>query len=91
MLEVDQTVLLSALEEKSVIDVVTGENIGNIVDIEIDLYCGTIKNIVVADEACLKAVFIKAERVVISWGNIVKIGVDVILVRADDESCLMLN
>ncbi len=91
MLELCEDVLLAELEEKSVIDIVTGENIGNVVDLEIELPCGRIKSIVVANEACLKAVFIKAERVVISWESIVKIGVDVIIVRVEDDTCLLLR
>ena len=71
--------LISDMQDKDVVDIKTGEMVGNIVDIEIDVKTGNIKNIITYYK---KGFFssIKNDSYKISWNNIKKIGEDVILI-----------
>jgi YlmC/YmxH family sporulation protein len=73
--------LLSCIQNLEVINVVDGRNIGNIVDMEIEPISGQILCIYVEICSGLFNLFNKAEKIVLNWEQIVKIGEDVIIVN----------
>ncbi|MGI1691153.1 YlmC/YmxH family sporulation protein [Thermoanaerobacter uzonensis] len=70
----------SELRDKDVIDISTGQKLGNIVDIEINLEEGRVEGIVIPKETSLFRFFNKDIEIYLSWESIKKIGTDVILV-----------
>lgn len=78
----NSVMLLSELEEKDVINVVTGERVGYVSSLKIDINSGTITAISVQPIARLVSFFSKEEEnVIIPWNQILKIGEDVIIVN----------
>ena len=77
---------LNAMRNMEVIDIDTGSKIGFIKDFKIDCETNKIISLILPGE--IKSWFSKEEEVEILWGNIIKIGSDVILVRknADEKS-----
>lgn len=71
----------SELRDKDVIDINTGEKLGNIVDIEINLEEGRVEGIVIPKETSLFRLFNKDTEFYLPWESIKKIGTDVILVN----------
>lgn len=70
---------LSDLQNKDVVDIATGDRIGNVIDVQISRDTGNILKIIIYDK---KGFFnmIRTDEVSISWNQIKKIGSDVILV-----------
>lgn len=70
---------LSDLQNKDVVDIATGDRIGNVIDVQISRETGNIIKIIIYDK---KGFFnmIRGEEISISWSQIKKIGSDVILV-----------
>ncbi|SHE85002.1 sporulation protein, YlmC/YmxH family [Thermoanaerobacter uzonensis DSM 18761] len=75
----------SELRDKDVIDINTGQKLGNIVDIEINLEEGRVEGIVIPKETSLFRFFNKDIEIYLSWESIKKIGTDVILVDFKDR------
>lgn len=75
------SVKISDFQIKDVINVSDGRKLGLIGDIEINLETGKIEAIVITGNGRLFGFLAKDEQIVIPWRNILKIGVDVILVR----------
>lgn len=75
---------ISDFQSKDVINIVDGKKIGQISDLELDLRQGRIESIVVPSMGRLFGFFGSGTDVVIPWRNIVKIGMDVVLVKLDD-------
>ncbi|BAU27504.1 YlmC/YmxH family sporulation protein [Aneurinibacillus soli] len=77
---------ISEFQEKDVVNVVDGKNLGQVTDLEINLQIGRVEAIVVPGKGNGKffGFFGGGEDITIPWRNIVKIGRDVILVRMDD-------
>lgn len=71
---------LSDLQNKTVINLFDGKNIGNIIDISVDEK-GLTTGIIVEKHKFLISYFTNKKEVVIKWDQIEKIGEDVILVR----------
>lgn len=71
---------LSELENKDVVNITNGKNIGRIIDIKIDREKGTILSVVLDPYKINKSFFGKSEELEIPWTNINKIGDDVILI-----------
>ncbi len=71
---------LSELQNKDVVDVVSGEKIGNVVDVEISNNTGNIMKMIVYDRKGLMSMLRGKDEVAITWQQIKKIGTDVILV-----------
>ena len=72
---------ISDLQTKKIINMVTGKNLGNIMDVEISSD-GKIDSFIVEQNKS----FLSLNRdgdIRIFWGNIMKIGEDVILVKMD--------
>ena len=73
--------LLSKLESKYIINVIDGTTIGNIVDLEIEPNSGQIYSIYIQPYTGVFSLFRKNNLIKITWDQIVKIGVDAILVN----------
>lgn len=71
---------LSELQNKTVINLIDGKNIGNIIDVNIDEKGNTI-GIIVEKHRFLISYFSSKKEFSIKWEQIEKIGEDVILVR----------
>lgn len=70
---------LSDLQNKDVVDILTGEKIGNVIDVEISNDTGNILKMIVYEKRGIINV-LRGEEVSITWSQIKKIGTDVILV-----------
>lgn len=75
---------ISDFQTKDVINIVDGKKLGQITDLELDLRQGRIESIVVPNGGRFFGLFGGNTDVVIPWKNIVKIGMDVVLVKLDD-------
>ncbi|ERJ13608.1 YlmC/YmxH family sporulation protein [Haloplasma contractile] len=73
--------LFTEICEKEVVNVINGKAIGNVVDLEIEPNSGRIFFIYVQQIEGLLSIFNKPEKLKIPWNQIVKIGVDVIIVN----------
>ena len=71
---------LSDLQNKNVINVIDGKNIGNIIDMEINEN-GSAIGLVVEKYKFLISSFSNKKEIIIKWEQIKKIGEDVILVN----------
>lgn len=71
----------SDLRKKEVINTVDGKSLGLIYDIEIDVEKGVIAAIIVPGGGRFFSFFGRNEDLVITWEQVVKIGIDVILVE----------
>jgi len=72
----------SDLKIREIVNVVDGKSLGYIKDIELDLESGSVKALILPpDQSRVKAFFRRSEETVIDWRNIVKVGIDVILVE----------
>jgi YlmC/YmxH family sporulation protein len=72
---------ISELRNREVINIVDGRKLGAICDLDIDLETGRIAAIIVPGSGRIYSLFGGGRDYVISWENIVKIGVDTILVE----------
>lgn len=76
---------ISDFQTKDVINIVDGKKkLGQISDLELDLRQGRIDSIVVPNQGRFFGLFGGSTDVIIPWKNIVKIGMDVVLVKLDD-------
>lgn len=71
---------LSELQNKTVVNLVDGKNIGNIIDLSID-ESGKAIGLIVEKHKFLISYFSSGKEFSIKWDQIEKIGEDVILVR----------
>lgn len=76
---------ISDFQTKDVINIVDGKKLGQISDLELDLRQGRIESIVVPGQSKFFGMFGGGHDVVIPWKSIVKIGMDVVLVKLDDS------
>ena len=82
----DSIMTLSDIEEKDVINVVTGERIGFVSSLRIDTNSGQIIAITVQPSMKFVSFFSKDEAsVVVPWNQILKIGADVIIVNVAQQ------
>lgn len=72
---------LSDLQNKDIVNVVDGKNIGNIIDVRIDEKTGAIVALVVEPSKKMISFMNRGIDQEVSWKNIERIGEDVILVR----------
>ncbi|WP_052339155.1 YlmC/YmxH family sporulation protein [Gorillibacterium massiliense] len=75
---------ISDFQSKDVVNIIDGKKLGQISDLELDLRQGRIEAIVVPNHTRFFGMFGGGTDVVIPWRNIVKIGMDVVLVKLDD-------
>ena len=72
---------LSDLQNKYVVNVTDGKNIGNIIDVKIDEETGQIMSLVIEPNKNFFSFYNKGIDTEIHWKDITKIGEDVILVN----------
>lgn len=72
---------LSDLQNKDIVNVMDGKNIGNIIDVRIDEETGSILSLVIEPNRNFFSFMNKGVDTEINWKNITKIGEDVILVN----------
>lgn len=73
--------LLSELQNKTLINIIDGKNIGNIVDVKMDEATGNIISLIIEPTKRGFSFSSKGNAYEIKWENIKKIGEDVILVN----------
>jgi YlmC/YmxH family sporulation protein len=78
-------VKISDFQTKDVINIIDGKKIGQVSDLEMDLRHGRIESIVVPNQSRFFGLFGGNTDVIIPWKNIVKIGMDVVLVKLEDS------
>lgn len=71
---------LSDLQSKNLVNMNDGKNIGNIIDVKINEQTGNIDSLIIESKGNVFSFLNKDMDVEISWGDIKKIGEDVILV-----------
>lgn len=76
---------ISDFQTKDVINIVDGKKLGQVSDLELDLRQGRIESIVVPNHTRFFGMFGGGTDMVIPWHSIVKIGLDVVLVKLDDS------
>jgi YlmC/YmxH family sporulation protein len=76
---------ISDFQTKDVVNVIDGKNLGQISDLELDLRTGRIDALVVPGPSKFFGMFNAGNDVVIPWKNIIKIGMDVVLVKFDER------
>ncbi len=72
---------LSDLQNKDIVNVSDGRNIGNIIDVKIDERNGAIIALVVEPSKKMMSFINRGQDQEVAWQNIERIGEDVILVR----------
>ena len=72
---------LSELQNKNLVNVSNGKNIGNIIDVNIDYQSGNIKSFIIESKGSILTFLNKDNDMEVKWNDIQKIGVDVILVN----------
>ncbi len=77
---------LTEIREKEVINLYNGQRLGYVYDFEVDLEKGCLSGIILPGEGKMLSLFTKTNDIFIEWNQIIKIGVDMILVniRNDD-------
>ncbi|WP_079709373.1 YlmC/YmxH family sporulation protein [Paraliobacillus ryukyuensis] len=78
-------VTLTNMQAKEIIKVETGERIGTITDLEIDIDNGRIRQLIVSSKPKGIPMFSKQDELIIPWKDIVTVGSDVILVKDNDR------
>jgi YlmC/YmxH family sporulation protein len=72
---------ISELKQREVININDGKRLGIVYDVEIDMEKGTVDALVIPGTGKLMGIFTRESDVVVSWENIKKIGIDVILIE----------
>ena len=72
---------LSELQNKNLVNVSNGKNIGNIIDVNIDYQSGNIKSFIIESKGSILKFLNKDNDMEVKWNDIQKIGEDVILVN----------
>ena len=81
--------MLLSFEElcrKEVIDIATGERLGFIDDIEVDIESGSVRSLIIYGGARLWGIFGRVNDMVISCKDIKVVGEDVVLVERDKSA-----
>ena len=72
---------LSELQNKNLVNVSNGKNIGNIIDVNIDYQSGNIKSFIIESQGSILTFLNQDNDMEVKWNDIQKIGEDVILVN----------
>lgn len=81
----------SELSAKDVVNISNGQQLGEIVDVDIDLTEGRIKGIMIPQQSSLFNFLAKEDNIYIAWDDIHKIGEDVILVKLINDEMQVLE
>jgi YlmC/YmxH family sporulation protein len=82
--EGEKMISTSDLKEKEIINMVDGRRLGFVSDIEINLEKGRVDAVIVPGPGKFWGFFAKDRDYIITWNDIKKIGIDVILVELKD-------
>ena len=77
-------VLLKELQSFDVVNVIDGNKLGRIIDLEINYESGKILSFTVSPNT-FSSFFMKNKNVVVPWENVVKVGTEVIIVNHEVE------
>jgi len=80
--------LLSDIQSIDVINVITGNKIGRIKDIDIDSEKGNVLALVILASSKLRSFFSGEELIIIPWENVIKFGNDVIIVNHEEQTII---
>ncbi|HHT63522.1 MAG: YlmC/YmxH family sporulation protein [Bacillota bacterium] len=72
---------VSDLRMKDIINITDGKRLGFIKDIELNLQGGRIKSLILPGTSKFMGIFGRCDDIIISWDQIKKVGIDVILVE----------
>lgn len=72
---------LSDLQNKDIVNMIDGRNVGNIIDVKIDEDTGNIVSFIIEPSKNFFSFFNRGNDTEINWESIAKIGEDVILVK----------
>lgn len=76
---------ISDIQAKDIVNISDGKVLGHISDLDINLETGTVNSIIIGGSGKMLTFLGGREtEIIIPWGNIVKIGSDVILVRVEE-------
>ena len=75
---------ISDLQERQIINISDGKCLGGIKDIEIDLEKGCIQALILPGNNSLLGLLQSRDEIVIPWHQVVRIGIDVVLVNASN-------
>ena len=75
---------LNNLRSMEVIDFNKGKKLGHIIDVKIDSDLNKILSIIIQEEKT--SWFGKSEDIEILWENVIKVGIDVILVKVENDN-----
>lgn len=67
---------LSELQNKNLVNVSNGKNIGNIIDVNIDYQSGNIKSFIIESKGSILTFLNKDNDMEVKWNDIQKIGED---------------
>lgn len=73
---------VSDLQDREIINVIDGKRLGPIKDIDIDVETGRITALILPGTSKFLSLFGRKEDYIVPWEKIIRIGVDVILVEA---------
>ncbi len=79
---------LEDLTQKEVINIKDGARLGFVSDVDINIKTGCVINIIVAGPCKVFGLFGRDSEYIISWGDIKRIGDDIILVDVDVDCVL---
>ncbi|AOR23204.1 YlmC/YmxH family sporulation protein [Clostridium taeniosporum] len=74
---------LNAMRSMEIIDISTGRKLGFVKDFKVDCDDNKIISLILPGTT-MKSWFLKDEEIEVKWDDIVKVGVDVILVKTDN-------
>lgn len=73
---------LSEFQSKNIVNIIDGKNIGNIIDVSVNLSTGNIESFIIEPNKSFLSLFgNRGKDTELKWSSIVKIGEDVILVK----------
>ena len=72
---------LSDLQNKDIVNIMDGKNIGNIIDVKINETNGSIQSFIIEPSKNFLSFLNRGKDTEIKWSSIAKIGEDVILVK----------
>lgn len=75
---------LNNLRSMEVIDFNKGKKLGHIIDVKIDSDLNKILSIIIPEEKT--SWFGKSEDIEILWENVIKVGIDVVLVKVENDN-----
>ncbi len=76
------------LREKEVINICDGERLGNVCDVDFDIKTGEVTHLIIPGPGKVFGIWGRDHEYVVPFGQICRIGTDVILVEVNRDECL---